>query len=557
MSKNVLVIFVCMLLISITIFPSLSSKVVENESKNNHSGEYDIRFPRGNLPIPLGTWLENTYLVSSESTNQSYGPAMAVDQDGNVHITWTENPDAVDWNIMYKCLPIEATWDANPWDDYPTDLVSTESDPSIVSAEPSIAIGPDGLIHIAWKDGTDINSEGDGYFDIFYKYKSMGGTWTDHTTEVVSNEPTELRCDDPTLIVDSYGTVHVVWISKNNDDEGELHYNNKTVGGIWENTTVINGWPYDFEEPVLAIDSQDKLHLVYGCEYTESSDDKDIYYRNKTYGKSWSSSTLVSEGSDEDSESPTIALSLDDPPTVHVAWWEEVLGSLKEIFYRECEPTWDNVEQVTDSAHACVNPSIQVRPGLFNKQFVYIAFSENVDPSGGEWHIQVIWKYVGETWPTTYMTISDEATEMADNPVLCREPFYYTYRIHCAWDDTTPYTGSGVDEDIFYKRTSPLVFLKIIPDAWRGCAIAVENPEEYLLDNIPWWIDVHCKWFIFGRIHAEGIIDQIRPGETIVIKHTKFFGLGPATIFAQADEAVKFAKAFIIGPFVFIQQKPQ
>jgi hypothetical protein len=546
-----------MLLGSLVVFPSFGSNVVENESCYYLSDEYNIHFPHGTSPLPTGNWLDDTYLVSSESINTSYGPAMVVDQDGNVHVAWTENTDNFDWYIMYKCLPIGTTWDDNPWDDYPTEIVSTDSTPSSGASEPTMAVEADGTIHIAWKDGTDLLGESDYYKDIFYKYKDTGGSWTDNPTEVVSIESYEQRCDDPTLDVDSFGTVHVVWVSKDSWDIGELHYNNKTSGGDWINTLVINSGNHDYEEPVLVIDSSDKLHLVYGAEYTEGSDDKDIFYKNKTYDKAWSGSTLVSNDVDRDSEHPTLALSKDDPPTIHVAWYEEVTGSHDEIFYRECEPTWDSVEQVTSAAYSCVNPSIQVRPFLFSQQLVHIAYCENVDPSGGEWHIQIIWKYVGDTWTASATTISDEATEMADHPCLCREPYFYTHRLHCAWDDTTPYTGSGSDKDICYKRTSPLVLVKFVPDAWRGCAIAVENPSQFLEDNIPFWIDVHCKWFIVGETHVEGVIDQLRPDETRVISHKKFFGLGPATIFAQVDEAVKIANAFIIGPFVFLKKNPQ
>ena len=546
-----------MLLIATVIIPNYTSEIFENNSMRIQSNISIVKFNQNNL-VASTNWLDDTYLVSSESINTSENPDMVVDIDRNVHITWAETTDNFNRYIMYKCLPIDATWDDNPWNDYPTEVVSTDSNPSAVISSPTIDADESGNIHIAWKDGTDLNSEGDTYCDIFYKNKSSTGSWTDHYTEQVSIEDTEERCDRPTLVVDSDGTVHVVWISNDNSHIGEMHYNYKPLGGDWTHTDIIGSGFFDYDEPDLTVDESNKLHLVYNGESTGSSDDKDVYLKNKTYGGSWLSSTLVSDPSDEDSKGPKIGLSSEDPPTVHVTWYEEVPGRNDEIFYRECDPVWSLTEQVTDTTDFCCHPSIAVRPIVFSSYRIHIAYSQCVDPFSGEWHIHSKYKSVGDVWPTTYTLISDDATEMADSPVLFFEPYYFSYRLHCTWDDTTPYTGSGSDKDIVYKRTSPTVFIWFVrPDLWRGCAIAVENPEEFLQDNIPWWIDVHCKWLIFGKTHAEGVIDLLRPDETKIIKHDKFFGLGPAMIFAQADEAVIIAKAFIIGPFVIMQKKDQ
>lgn len=544
-------------LIATVIAPSYTSNIFENNSTDILSNISITILNQNNLATSTN-WLDDSYLVSSESINTSNHPVMVIDDDKNVHIAWVETTDNFYSYIMYKCLPISATWDDNPWDDYPTEIVSTDSTPSAVISSPTIDADESGNIHIAWKDGTDLISEGDTYCDIFYKYKSVGGSWTDHTTEQVSIESTEERCNDPTIVVDSDGTVHVVWISDDSSSIGEMHYNYKPLGDDWTHTDIIGSGPFDYDEPDLTIDESDNLHLVYSGDSTGSSDDKDVYLKNKTYGGSWLSSTLVSDPSDEDSNRPKLALSTEDPQTVHVTWYEEVLGRNDEIFYRECDPVWNPTEQVTETTDYCYNPSIVVRPLLFSKTQINIAYSQCVNPTSGDWDIHIKSRNVGDVWTTTYTIISDDSSLMADFPVLYLEPYYYTYRIHCVWDDTTPYSGSGSDEDIIYKRTSPPVFLRFVrPDFWRGCAIAVENPEEFLQDNIPWWIDVYCKWFIFGKTHIEGVIDILRPDETKIIKHNKFFGFGPATIFAQADEAVITAKAFIIGPFVIMQKKDQ
>ncbi|UCD13682.1 MAG: hypothetical protein JSW60_09015 [Thermoplasmatales archaeon] len=557
MKKKKVGIFVCILMISVIIYPSLKSETMEDQFSGKTSYEKFYKSNQINKIVPLGNWLDETYVVSTESDNFSYTPVLVADHDRNVHIAWTESTLVGQWYVLYKCLPKDATWDDNPWDDYPTELVSTESDPSAGPANPTMVVDESGTVHIAWKDGTDINSEDDGHWDIFYRQKSTGGNWTDNDYEQVSVETDEESCNYPTMVVDSEGTIHVVWISNDNSANGEMHYNYKPLGGDWTHTELIGSSSIDHDEPDLAIDESDNLHLVFTTQ-AFGGGTKQVYYRNRPYAGTWSSATKVSEASNDDSINPKLALSTDDPPTVHVTWQENYGLYHDEIFYRECEPVWNPTELVTDLSEACELPSIAVRPMLLSNHRVMIAFSHNVDPYDSEWHIQYMYKNVGDTWPTTYTTISDDATEFATSPDLCSERYYYSYRTHCAWSDTTPYSGSGPYNDIVYKRTSPLVAITVIrPDSLIGWAMAIENPQEMLLENLPWWMDIHCKWLFIGQRHAEGVIDQLRPDETKVITHSKFFGFGPAKIFGQVDEAIIKANAFIIGPFVFIQKNQQ
>jgi hypothetical protein len=499
------------------------------------------------------SWLEETYVVSTESDNTSYNPKMVVDLDGNVHIVWIDSTLILERYLFYKCLPIDATWDDNPWDDYPTELVSTESNPSGGPVNPDMFVDENGIVHVTWADGTDINNENDNHRDIFYRQKNTGGSWTDNDYEQVSIEEDEERCDNPKIVVDSDGTIHIVWISNDWEHDGEMHYNYKPLGGDWTHTELIGSSSLDYDEPDIVIDESNKLHLVYTIYCVDS---RQVYYKNKSYGGSWSCHREVSEDSNDESSNPKIALSTDNPPTVHVTWWEQYGLYPDEIFYRECEPVWDYTVLLTDFGDACELPSIAVRPMLSSNHRVMIAFSRYV--GSGEWHIENMYKYEGDSWPTTYTTISDDATEFASAPDLCIERFYYTYRTHCTWTDTTPYSGAGSDKDIVYKRTSPLVAIAVLsPGDWLGCEMAVENTQAKLLDNVPWWIDIHCKWFFIGKRHAEGVIDQLRPDETRVVSLSKFIGFGPAKIFGQVDEAVVKANAFIIGPFVFIQKNQQ
>ena len=93
---------------------------------------------------------------------------------------------------------------------YTTEVISTES--TGLSDYPSLAVDPEGNIHVAWWDLTDYGTSGSDA-DIFYKRYEVGSGWT--TTEVVSTESTEDCEGDVSLAVEyqesGRGLVHIAW----------------------------------------------------------------------------------------------------------------------------------------------------------------------------------------------------------------------------------------------------------------------------------------------------------------------------------------------------------
>ena len=122
-------------------------------------------------------------------------PSLGVGPDGTVHIAASTRFPA---EIFYMKFIQSSGWTQ-------TEFVSTESTSG--SYVPSLGVGPDGTVHIAWTDYTDYGGAGtDG--DIFYKRLEQGTGWI--TTEVISRESTS-DSSYPSLGVGSDGTVHIAW----------------------------------------------------------------------------------------------------------------------------------------------------------------------------------------------------------------------------------------------------------------------------------------------------------------------------------------------------------
>jgi hypothetical protein len=153
---------------------------------------------------------------------------MAVGSDGTVHVAWYDYTDyggaGTDWDIFYKKFVPGSGWAV-------TEVVSTESTSS--SYRPSLAIGSDGKVHIAWEDWTDYGGSGTDR-DIFYKRWVAGKGWSG--AQVVSTESTGLS-RYPSLDVGSDGTVHIAWTD--NSTYGSSGYD---FNIIYKQRTSTNGW---------------------------------------------------------------------------------------------------------------------------------------------------------------------------------------------------------------------------------------------------------------------------------------------------------------------------
>ena len=152
MSLSVLIIG---FLISSSSLNTLSTKALVKESQNHYNTDYFDR----------SAWKWNTTeVVSTESTSDSVIPSLAVDSSGTVHIAWQDSTDyggsGTDADIFYK------RWDASSSSWTITEVVSTES--TNKSRNPSLAVDSSGKIHVVWWDETDYSGAGTDY-DIFYK----------------------------------------------------------------------------------------------------------------------------------------------------------------------------------------------------------------------------------------------------------------------------------------------------------------------------------------------------------------------------------------------------
>jgi len=273
--------------------------------------------------LKISAWNWTTIeVVSTESTDNSFFPSIAVDRSGNVHIAWYDYTDyggsGTDIDIFYK------RWNATTAAWTTTEVVSTESTDN--SWFPTIAVDGSGNVYIAWDDHTNYSGSGTDS-DIFYKrWNTTTATWT--TTEVVSTETTGLEPEGPTIAVDGSGNVHIAWNEYTNyvgsGKDWDIFYKRwNAITAVWTMTEVVSTESTGTSIlPTIAADGSGNVHLVWwdGTNRSGSLVVWDLFYKRwNAITATWTTTEVVStESTGPDPFRPTIAV--DGSGNVHIAW---------------------------------------------------------------------------------------------------------------------------------------------------------------------------------------------------------------------------------------------
>ncbi len=389
-------------------------------------------------------WI-TTEVVSTESTGGSYSPSLAVDSAGNVHIAW-EDWSGTDPDIFYK------RWEASTSSWFTTEVVSTES--TDISTNPSLAVDTLGNIHIAWEDWTFNYAGSGGDTDIFYKrWDAFTSSWT--TTEVVSTESTSTS-RFPTLAVDTEENVHIAWFDETDyagsGIDTDIFYKRwEASTSLWTTTEVVSTESASTStNPSLTTDTSNDVHIAWS---DATGTDWDIFYKRwDAFTSSWITTEVVSTESTGYSTNPSLAT--DTAGDVHIAWKDYTdyagSGTDHDIFYKcwyASTSSWTTTEVVsTESTADSQYPSLAID----SANNIHVAWFDPTDYIGAGTDDDIFykrWEAFTSSWTTTEV-VSTESTSTSYLPSLAVDT---AGNIHIAWYDFTDYAGSGTDWDVFYK----------------------------------------------------------------------------------------------------------
>jgi hypothetical protein len=312
----------------------------------------------------LAGWDAEERLTVDAATSETCWPgarAMAVGEDGAVHVVWADTRDA-NSEIYYR-RRVSGAWGAE---------TRLTNDPGY-SHSPCIAVDPDGGLHVAWVDDRN------GNYEIYYKKWDAVSGWS--ADERVTNY---YEVDSHPAIAASTSRVYVAWESR--------------VDGYYRTSTVYMavrsdaGWSAPAEvdasvdrdryRPSVAFGPGGLLHIVYERQTSDIADEKEEIAHRSWNGTSWSAPATLST-SVSFSRNPVVAVGSDS--TVHVVWQDgENVGG--DIFYALYDgSSWQPREEIVTGATEAGTPSVAVDGG----RSVYVVW---VDHRHGESEIYFVSK---------------------------------------------------------------------------------------------------------------------------------------------------------------------
>ena len=261
-----------------------------------------------------GGWSSDVRLTNA--TGSSLWPDIAIDSSNNLHVVWYDARDS-NTEIYYKNYSSSGGWSS--------DVRLTNN--TAISESVHIAIDSGDNLHVVWYDERDGNAE------IYYKNQTSATGWSDDVR--LTNDSGNSY--NPDITIDSSNNLHVVWEDER-DGNKEIYYKNYTSSGGWSNYTRLTDDVSSSNDPQIAKDSGDNLHVVW---YDERDGNMEVYYKNHTSGSGWDSDVRLTNDADT-SASPEIAIGSND--SVYVVWYDDRDGNY-EIYYRN----YTGYEYITNS----------------------------------------------------------------------------------------------------------------------------------------------------------------------------------------------------------------
>ena len=152
--------------------------------------------------------------------------------------------------------------------------------PAYGAAEPSLAVGSDGVAYLAFTGwGGSVTQS-----DIFFTKSSDGRTWS--VPVRVNNDAGGASQSEPALALDSANAIYIAWTDTRNGNN-DVFFSKSTNGGLsfFANVRVNDVMTNSQSEPALGMDPVNPhlVHVVWTDSRTAASG-PDIYYANSTDG---------------------------------------------------------------------------------------------------------------------------------------------------------------------------------------------------------------------------------------------------------------------------------
>ncbi|UCG70651.1 MAG: exo-alpha-sialidase [Thermoplasmata archaeon] len=349
--------------------------------EDHRNGDWDIFF--ANSTDGGATWSSTDVMINTNTTNDQRLPSLAVGSNGVIYVVWQDARNGSDLDIFFsRSSDGGATWldpeirvnidtsgltqskpdiavDSNNdiyvvWQDFRSSdydiyfamssdggvswtdpAVKVNADTSTTSQfDPTIAVDTTGTIYVAWEDENETTFDYDIYFA---KSTDDGATWTDPSVKVYADSTSKEQAD-PSIAVDSSQTIYIAWEDLRNDNSDIFFAKSTDGGATWTDSNErVNKdvGTKNQNNPDVAVDSNGYIYLAWE-DYRD--DHNDIYFANSfDGGGTWTDPNMRvnNDPGSTDQEAPSIAV--DSGGTAYVAWGDYRTNNY-DIYFAYLEP---------------------------------------------------------------------------------------------------------------------------------------------------------------------------------------------------------------------------
>src|SRR5437867_1573248 len=330
---------------------------------------------------------------------------------------------------------------------------------------PAIAVGPRGTVYAVWDDPRD---EPDGANSIYFSRSVDGGlTWS--TPNVRVSLWSEGHQEDPSIAVDSEGTIFVVWRGGTTRVIDVWVARSTDMGATWSLPSKVNdvsGFVQISKSygPTIAVDAEGRVYVAW-MDWRNSLPDNvnpvianpDIYVARSIDGAlSWGPNVRVNDdvGTTEQIGDP--AMAVDASGAVYIAWQDRRDDERGDIYASRSDDggaTWSANVRVND-----VTTGFQGEPGLaIGAGGVFVAWLDTRDSAGDIYFSSSRDK--GESW-TANLRLNDVQSRGTDSePSLA----VWDHTLYVAWHQDVyengynqALLGRSVDDGAHWEPNLPL-----------------------------------------------------------------------------------------------------
>jgi hypothetical protein len=375
------------------------------------AGNYDVYFacrPSG------GTWSENVQVndVSGSASSSDLWErpsALAVNGSGNAYALWTDERNG-NLDIYFAYRPAGGVWEAN---------LRVDDDPGTADQrDPAVAVDGAGNVYAAWTDQRRGNT------DVYFAYRPAGGLWSNQTR--INDDPGTAAQSSPAIAVDGSGNAYAAWTDER-DDYGDIYFAYRSAGGTWGTNVRVND---DAEEqgqwsPTIGVDGAGNAYAA----WTDERDLSEIYFAYRPAGAAWGANERINDQlgtADPWGLGPAIAI---DGTSDACVVWTDYRHENEDIYavYRPAGGAWTTNVLMNDDPGAAQSetPAVAV-DGAGNTYAVW------ADRRNGNWDIYFAYRPTGGPWGTAVQVNEDPSVAGQWSPAIAVDGNGNAYVV---WED--------------------------------------------------------------------------------------------------------------------------